>query len=132
MKYIAKKGFNDPSAEGGYQKRGKPWTGPDTRAKELLLLGLIGFPEAEGKVAPTPSNKMAPAAVNKVAPTAPEPGAALVRQKAADAIAAIAVVTDLALLDAALKAETAKGEKARATVVEAIETAIKAATPAQA
>jgi len=59
-------------------------------------------------------------------------GAQLVRQKAADAIAAIAVVTDLALLDAALKAETAKGEKARATVVEAIETAIKAATSAQA
>jgi hypothetical protein len=59
-------------------------------------------------------------------------GAQLVRQKAADAIAAIAAVTDLELLDAALKAETIKGEKARATVVEAIETAIKAATPARA
>lgn len=59
-------------------------------------------------------------------------GAQLVRQKAVDAIAAIAAVTDLELLDAALKAETTKGEKARATVVEAIETAIKAATPAQA
>lgn len=59
-------------------------------------------------------------------------GADLVRQKAADAIAAIASVTDLALLGAALKAETGKGEKARATVIEAIETAIKAATPAQA
>ncbi len=59
-------------------------------------------------------------------------GSQLVHQKAADAIAAIAAVTDLALLDAALTAETAKGEKARATVVEAIETAIKAATPAQA
>ncbi|HFT6977389.1 hypothetical protein I5V28_05435 [Stenotrophomonas maltophilia] len=59
-------------------------------------------------------------------------GAQLVRQKAADAIVAIAAVTDLELLAAALEAETAKGEKARATVVEAIETAIKAATPAQA
>ncbi|PTS71896.1 hypothetical protein [Stenotrophomonas sp. HMWF023] len=58
-------------------------------------------------------------------------GAQLVRQRAADAIAAIAAVTDIALLDAALKAETAKGEKARATVIEAIETAIKATTPAQ-
>ncbi len=68
-----------------------------------------------------------------VAPTgAGDDGAQLVRQKATDAIAAIASVTDLALLDAALKAETAKGEKARATVIEAIETAIKAATPAQA
>ncbi|WP_442246736.1 hypothetical protein ACS0OQ_13525 [Stenotrophomonas riyadhensis] len=67
-----------------------------------------------------------------VAPTgAGNDGAQLVRQKAADAIAAIASVNDLALLDAALKAETAKGEKARATVIEAIETAIKAATPAQ-
>ena len=52
--------------------------------------------------------------------------------EAAEAIAAISAVTDLTLLDAALKAETAKGDKARATVVEAIETAIKAATPAQA
>lgn len=59
-------------------------------------------------------------------------GAQLIRQKAADAIAAIAAVTDLELLAAALKAETTKGEKARATVVEAIETAIKAATPARA
>lgn len=59
-------------------------------------------------------------------------GSQLVRQKAADAIAAIASVTDIALLDAALKAETAKGDKARATVIEAIETAIKAAPPAQA
>ncbi len=59
-------------------------------------------------------------------------GADLVRQKAADAIAAIAAVTDLELLGAALKAETGKGEKARATVIEAIETAIKAAKPAQA
>lgn len=58
-------------------------------------------------------------------------GAQLVRQKAADAIAAIAAVTDLELLDAALKAETAKGDKARATVIEAIGTAIKAVTPAQ-
>ncbi|MBN5091690.1 hypothetical protein JY465_04350 [Stenotrophomonas maltophilia] len=132
MEYIARKGFNDPSAEGGYQKRGQPWTGPDTRAKELQLLGLIGPAEAEGKAAPPSSNKMAPAAANKGAPAAPEPGAALVRQKAADAIIAIAAVTDLALLDAALKAETAKGDKARATVIKAIETAIKAATPAQA
>lgn len=67
------------------------------------------------------------------APTgAANDGAQLVRQKAADAIAAIAAVSDPALLDAALKAETGKGEKARATVIEAIETAIKAATPAQA
>lgn len=58
-------------------------------------------------------------------------GAQLVRQKAADAIAAIAAVTDLEVLGAALKAETAKGEKARATVIEAIETGIKAATPAK-
>lgn len=132
MDYIAKKGFIDPNAEGGYQKRGRPWTGPDSRAKELQRLGLIGPQETEGKAAPAPSNKMAPAAANKVTPPAPEPGAALVRQKAAEAIAAISAVTDLALLDAALKAETAKGDKARATVVEAIETAIKAATPAQA
>ncbi|MBN4942016.1 hypothetical protein JY414_09335 [Stenotrophomonas maltophilia] len=59
-------------------------------------------------------------------------GAQLVRQKAADAIAAITAVTDLEMLDAALKAETGKGEKPRATVIEAIEAAIKAATPAQA
>lgn len=59
-------------------------------------------------------------------------GAQLVRQKAADAIAAITAVTDLEMLDAALKAETGKGEKSRATVIEAIEAAIKAATPAQA
>ncbi|TIE20996.1 hypothetical protein DI041_04025 [Stenotrophomonas maltophilia] len=59
-------------------------------------------------------------------------GAQLVRQKAADAIAAIAAVTDLELLAAALKAETTKGDKARATVVEAIETGINAATLAQA
>lgn len=59
-------------------------------------------------------------------------GAQLVRQKAADAVAAIAAVTDLARLDAALKAETSKGDKARATVVGAIETAIKAAAQAQA
>ncbi len=132
MEFIALKGFNDPEAEGGYQKRGKPWTGPDARAKELRLLGLIAPADAEGKAAPTPSNKMAPPAANKVAPPASEPGADLVRQKAADAITAIAAVTDLALLDAARKAETAKGEKARATVIEAIETAIKAATQAQA
>ncbi|WP_277381616.1 hypothetical protein [Stenotrophomonas maltophilia] len=59
-------------------------------------------------------------------------GAQLVRQKAAEAIAAIAAVTDLELLDAALKAETSKGDKARATVVEAIEAAIKGAKSAQA
>lgn len=59
-------------------------------------------------------------------------GAQLVRQKAADAITAIAAVNDLTQLAAALKAETAKGDKARATVVDAIEIAIKAATPGQA
>lgn len=132
MKYIAKKGFNDPNAEGGYQKRGRPWTGPDTRAKELLILGLIAPQGAEGKAAPLPSNKMAPAPDNKVAPTAPEPGAALVRQKVEKVIAALAGVTDRATLEAALAAERAKGEKARATVIDAIETAIKAATPDQA
>ena len=67
------------------------------------------------------------------APTgAANDGAQLVRQKAAAAIAAIAAVTDLEMLDAALKAEIGKGEKSRATVIEAIEVAIKAATPAQA
>jgi hypothetical protein len=127
MGFIALKGFNDPNAEGGYQKRGKPWNGPDARAKELRLLGLIGPVGAEGKAAPTPSNKMASAVANKVAPPAPEPGAALVRQKAEKVIAAVAGVTDRATLEAARVAESAKGDKAREAVLSAIDAALAAA-----
>jgi len=131
MEYIALKGFNDPNAEGGYQKRGKPWTGADTRAKELRLLGLIGPVGPEGKSAPTPSNKMAPSAANKVAPAAPEPGVALVRQKAEKVIAAVAGVTDRATLEAARVAEFAKGDKARESVLSAIDAALAAAPTQQ-
>lgn len=132
MSYIAKKGFNDPGAENGYQKRGKPWSGNELRAKELQLLGLIAPARAEGKVAVTPSNKMAPAPGNKGSSASKNAGAELVRQKAEKAVAAVATVTDLSTLEAARAAEHAKGEKARATVLEAIEVAIKAATSPEA
>ncbi|MCU1123533.1 hypothetical protein ABK045_20195 [Stenotrophomonas pavanii] len=131
MEFIALKGFNDPEAEGGYQKRGKPWTGPDARAKELRLLGLIGPTEGEGKAAPTPSNKMAPSTANKVAAATPGPGVALVRQKAEKVIAAVAHVTDRATLEDARAAEIAKGEKAREAVLAAIDAALAAMPSSQ-
>lgn len=131
MEFIALRGFNDPKAEGGYQKRGKPWNGPDTRAKELQLSGLIGPVGPEGKSAPTPSNKMAPPSANKVAQTAPGPGVALVRQKAEKVIAAVAGVTDRATLEAARVAEFAKGDKARESVLSAIDAALAAASTLQ-
>ncbi len=131
MGFIALKGFNDPNAEGGYQKRGKTWTGPDARAKELQLLGLIGPAEAGGKAAADPLNKMAPPADNKAAPVAAEPGLALVRQKADKAIAAVATVTDRVTLEAARAAEHAKGAKAREAVIAAIDAALAAAPASQ-
>lgn len=106
----------------GSRSRGAEFDVSTQHADLLVKRGLV---KLAGKAAAAAGG---PAATNGAA----SEGAQLVRQKAADAIAAIAAVTDLALLDAALKAETAKGEKARATVIEAIETAIKAATPAQA
>lgn len=97
----------------------------DVSTQHADLLAKRGLVKLAGQSAPAGGSPAAPASETN-------DGAQLVRQKAADAIAAIAAVTDLARLDAALTAETAKGDKARATVVEAIETAIKAATQAQA
>jgi len=97
----------------------------DVSAQHADLLAKRGLVKLAGQAAPAGGGPAAPTSESN-------DGAQLVRQKAADAIAAIGAVTDLARLDAALKAETAKGDKARATVVEAIETAIKAAAQAQA
>ena len=106
----------------GSRSRGAEFDVSTQHADLLIKRGLVKL-----------AGQVAAAGGGPVAPTgAVDGGAQIVRQKAADAIAAIASVTDLALLDAALKAETAKCEKARATVIEAIETAIKAATAAQA
>ena len=129
MEFIALKGFNDPNAEGGYQKRGKPWSGPEQRAKDLQHLGLIGHADAGGKSAPLPSNKMAQPPSNKVTQTAQVAGAALVRQKAEKVTTALAGVSDRATLEAAHAAESAKGAKAREAVLAAIDTAL-AALPA--
>ncbi|WP_350260107.1 hypothetical protein [Stenotrophomonas riyadhensis] len=106
----------------GSRSRGAEFDVSNQHADLLVKRGLV---KLAGEAAVTGAGPAAPTG-------AADAGAQLVRQKASDAIAAIAAVTDLALLDAALKAETAKGEKARATVIEAIETAIKAATPDQA
>ena len=54
-------------------------------------------------------------------------GALLIRQKIPDAVAAISQVSDRAVLEAALTAEKAKGDKARAAVLDAIDSAMKAA-----
>lgn len=62
MKYIALKGFNDP---GGYQKRGREWTGTPERAKELLRATLIVEDTGEVKEAPVPDNKMQAEPKNK-------------------------------------------------------------------
>ena len=106
----------------GSRSRGAEFDVSNQHADLLLKRGLVNL-----------AGEAAAAGGGPAAPTgAAKDGAQLVRQKAADAITAIAAVTDLALLEAARKAETAKGEKARATVIEAIETAIKAGTPAQA
>lgn len=56
-------------------------------------------------------------------------GASLVEQNAAATLAAIAKVSDFAVLADALSAEQAKGEKARKSVIEAITSAIAAAQP---
>lgn len=56
-------------------------------------------------------------------------GASLVDQNAAATLAAIAKVSDVAMLADALSAEQAKGEKARKSVIEAISSAIAAAQP---
>lgn len=106
----------------GGRSRGAEFDVSNQHADLLVKRGLVKL-----------AGEAAAAGGGPAAPTgAANDGAQLVRQKAADAIAAIAAVTDLELLDAALKAETAKGDKARATVVEAIEGAIKAAKSAQA
>lgn len=106
----------------GSRSRGAEFDVSTQHADLLVKRGLVKL-----------AGEAAAAAGGSVAPNgAVGEGSQLVRQKAAAAIAAIAAVADLAMLEAALKAETAKGEKARATVIEAIETAIKAATPAQA
>jgi len=148
MKYIAKKGFNDPN---GYQRRNTEWTGCERRAKELLLLGLIA-PAAEEKSAPKAENKMrqdfenkselsppsqseavetglATGAVAATEASASSAGTALVAQNAADVVAAVAQVTDADVLAAGLEAEQAKGEKARKSVIEAITSAIAASHP---
>lgn len=133
MKYIAKKGFNDPN---GYQRRNTEWTGCERRAKELLLLGLIE-PAAEEKAAPTVENKMRHEPDNKSGhdTTAPSPavatGSALVAHNAADVVAAVAQVADADVLAAGLEAEQAKGDKARKSVVEALTSAIAAIAAAQ-
>jgi len=106
----------------GSRSRGAEFDVSTQHADLLVRRGLVRLP---GEAAAAGSGPIASTGSTNV-------GAQLVRQKAADAIAAIAAVTDLALLEAALKAETAKGDKARATVVEAIEAAVKAATKAQA
>ncbi len=54
-------------------------------------------------------------------------GALLIRQKIPDAVAAISQVSDRTVLEAALTAEKAKGDKARAAVLDAIDSAMKAA-----
>lgn len=106
----------------GSRSRGAEFDVSNQHADLLVQRGLVKL-----------AGKAGAASGGSAAPTGgSNEGAQLVRQKAADAIAAIAAVTDLEMLDAALKAETGKGEKSRATVIEAIEAAIKAATPAQA
>lgn len=65
-------------------------------------------------------------AADDVASTGKADGALLIRQKIPDAVAAISKVSDKTVLEAALAAEKAKGEKARAAVLEAIDTAMKA------
>lgn len=54
-------------------------------------------------------------------------GALLIRQKIPDAVAAISQVSDRTVLEAALTAEKSKGDKARAAVLDAIDSAMKAA-----
>mgnify|MGYP006949394682 CR=1 FL=1 len=106
----------------GSRSRGAEFDVSNQHADLLVQRGLVKLAGKAGAASGGPA-----------APTGgSNEGAQLVRQKAADAIAAIAAVTDLEMLDAALKAETGKGEKSRATVIEAIEAAIQAATPAQA
>lgn len=97
----------------------------DVSTQHADLLAKRGLVQLAGEAAPAGGGPATPTSETN-------DGAQLVRRKAADAIAAIAAVTDLALLDEALKAESAKGDKARATVLEALEAAIKAATQAQA
>ncbi len=106
----------------GSRSRGAEFDVSNQHADLLVKRGLV---KRAGEAAATGGGPIAPTGAGN-------DGAQLVRQKAADAIAAIAAVTDLEMLDAALKAETGKGEKSRATVIEAIEAAIKAATPVQA
>lgn len=106
----------------GSRSRGAEFDVSNQHADLLVKRGIVKL-----------AGQAAAAGAGPVVPTGgTDDGAQLVRQKAADAIAAIAAVTDLEMLDAAIKAETGKGEKSRATVIEAIEAAIKAATPAQA
>ena len=150
MKYIAKKGFNDPN---GYQRRDTEWTGCERRAKELLVLGLIE-PAAEEKAAPKAENKMRQEFENKSEPSSPSPGeaastgpadnpdaakevsassagTALVAQNAADVVAAVVQVADADVLAAGLEAEQAKGEKARKSVIEALTSAMASIAAAQ-
>ncbi len=149
MKYIAKKGFNDPN---GYQRRDTEWTGCERRAKELLLLGLIA-PAAQEKAAPKAENKMRQEFENKSELSSPSPveaastgpadnppakevsassaGAALVAQNAADVVAAVVQVADADVLAAGLEAEQAKGEKARKSVIEALTSAMASIASAQ-
>ncbi|RZZ81403.1 hypothetical protein [Pseudoxanthomonas winnipegensis] len=143
MKYIALKGFNDPA---GYQKRGREWTGTPERARELVRAKLIAEDTGEVKEAPAPDNKMRQAPENKQDASAepgvsatvagqgevkasqePTPGSLLVDQNAADVLAALPQVTDKAVLEQALAAEQAKGEKARKTVTDALQAAVSKA-----
>jgi hypothetical protein len=157
MNYVSKKGFMDPDAPKGYQKRGLPWSGGERRAKDLLLLGLIAEDVGGQKLAPAHQNKMAPEPSNKVdnaadpggavsppalplgpavdagegAATADEAsarvaaaGAAFVDRNAADVLEALGDFRDAAVLETALAAEQAKGDKSRKTVLEALAAAL--------
>jgi len=118
MSFIARKGFLNGSE---YQRRGRPIDVSGERARELLRLGLIAG--AGGRAAPEPQNKMNPPPENKGAGGPPAADhAALLSQNAPEIIAAIAEITDPALLPSLLAAE--QSGKARKSVLEAIQAAI--------
>lgn len=117
MSFIARKGFLNGSE---YQRRGRPIDVSGERARELLRLGLIA--EAGDKAAPEPQNKMNPPPENKGAGEPPADPTALLSQNAPEIIAALAGITDPALLPSLLAAE--QSGKARKSVLEAIQTAI--------
>jgi hypothetical protein len=101
----------------GPRPRGTEFEVNPQHAEVLVKRGLVGLVGAAAGDAP----------VNTGSVAVPVDGALLVRQKAVDAIAAVASVKDVAVLQQALAAEMAKVDKVRGTVIEAIEAAIKGA-----